>query len=107
MKVFLKQPEMVGVSQQTIKNHLVSGELLKSELFIGANRDMPLPQSNFRKSNNSAAMSIIVTNVNTGENLDYISIYEASKKLGISRPTLKRYLDTGKCFKNTYILKYK
>lgn len=50
-------------------------------------------------------MSIIVTNVNTNETSEYISIYAASKDLGISRPTLKKYLDSGKCLENTYILR--
>lgn len=68
---------------------------------------MTLPQINSRKSKNSAAIPIIVTNVKTGEESNYVSVYEASKELGINRPTLKSYLDSGKCLKDTYILRCK
>jgi len=94
-------------SHHTIKKYLESGELLLKKYFISVNGDMPLPQNNNRKSNNSVSIPITVTNVKTGETLDYISIYEAIRDLGISGPTLKSYLVSGKCLKDTYILKWK
>jgi group I intron endonuclease len=99
--------QAVGVSHHTIKKYLITGAILKKIYLVGANKDMALPESTFRKSNNSAATSIVVTNVNTGEKLEYASIYAASKELGITRPTLKSYLITGKCLKNTYIIQHK
>lgn len=58
----------VGVkSNHTIKKYLLSGELLYGKYFIGVNGEIQLPDNYSRKSNNSAAMPIIVTNVNTGE----------------------------------------
>lgn len=75
----------MGVSRTTIKNYLVSGKLLQNIYFIGANLgDLPLPQLNVQIPKKRVSISIIVTNVNTGENLEYVSIYAASKELGIN-----------------------
>jgi group I intron endonuclease len=93
----------VGVkSNHTIKKYLFSGELLYDKYFIGVDEEVQLPDNYSKKSNNSTSMPIIVTNVNTGEKREYISIYAASKELGISKPTLKKYLDKGECYKKIY-----
>jgi hypothetical protein len=59
-------------SHHTIKKYLISGQLLRAKYFIGAKKDMPLPQSNSCKSNNSVAMPVIVTNVKTNCTSEYI-----------------------------------
>lgn len=92
----------VGVSHHTIRKYLFSGELIFDKYFIGENEEIQLSDSYSKKSSKSTAMAITVKNVNTGEKTEYISIYAASKELGISKPTLKKYLDKGECYKNIY-----
>jgi transcriptional antiterminator len=98
----------VGVkSNHTIKKYLNSGELIQGKYFIGIDKEVQLSDNYIRKSNSSVAMAIEITNVNTGEKKEYISIYAASKELGISKPTLKKYLDKGECYKDIYNIKLK
>lgn len=85
----------------------MSGKLLQNIYFIGANGDMPCLSTMSSKLKKRLSIDIIVTNVNTGESLEYASIYAASKELGVNGPKLRRYLDSGKCLENMYILKSK
>jgi hypothetical protein len=89
-------------SNHTIKKYLLSGKLLKDKYFIGVDKDAQLFEGYSKKSNNKVAIAIRVINLNTGEKKEYVSLYAASKELGIHSCTIKKYLDNGECYKNIY-----
>ena len=94
----------IDVSRKTIKKFLLSGELLKNTYFIKGEESSENIIQTSKKLDN---IPIIVTNINTGENIEYSSMYAASKNLNINSPRLKRYLISGKCLDNKYTIKSK
>lgn len=47
---------------------------------------------------------VVVTNILTNEVLEYISLTDAGKALGVSRPAIKKYIDSGKPIKKIYLV---
>lgn len=47
---------------------------------------------------------VTVKNLNTNEELEFTSLTDAGKSIGVSRTTVRKYLDTGKPVKNQYIV---
>jgi cell division protein FtsI/penicillin-binding protein 2 len=48
-----------------------------------------------------------VTNINTKEVLEFASLTDAAKIIGVSRPAIKKYLGTGKPVKQEYLVEIK
>lgn len=90
------------VCNTTIKKYLISGELLKNTYYIKGGESS---ENILQISKKVANISIRVTNIHTGESIEYSSIYAASQKLNIKRPRLKRYLISGNVLDNKYIIK--
>lgn len=60
-----------------------------------------------RKKNSAATTAllgipVVVKNVNTGEETEYVNLTEAAKAIGVSRTAVKKALDLNKCIKKTY-----
>ena len=49
-------------------------------------------------------ISLLVKNVQTNENLEFSSLTEAAKHIGVSRPAVKKYTDTGKLIQGIYLV---
>lgn len=49
-------------------------------------------------------VSVVVTNVNTKEMLEFASLTDAGKAFGVTRSAIKKYLDTGKVMRKEYIV---
>jgi len=49
-------------------------------------------------------VKVIVKNINTNEELEFTSLTEAGKYIGVTRPAIRKYIDTGKPIKNQYIV---
>lgn len=50
---------------------------------------------------------VVVKNINTGEQTDYINLTEAAKALNVSRTAVKKALDLNRCLKKTFIISKK
>lgn len=50
---------------------------------------------------------VVVKNINTGQETEYINLTEAAKALGVSRTAVKKALDLNKCLKKTYTISKK
>lgn len=50
---------------------------------------------------------VVVKNINTGGETEYINLTEAAKALGVSRTAVKKALDLNKCLKKIYIISKK
>lgn len=49
-------------------------------------------------------VSVIVKNINTNAELEYTSLTDAAKAIGVSRTAVKKVLDTGKTVKEQFIV---
>jgi len=49
-------------------------------------------------------VAVIVKNIQTGEILEYTTMTEAAKALNVSRTTIKNILQSGKIFRESYII---
>jgi len=100
----------IGVDRTTIKNYLISGKLLKNTYYIlgeGEIKVSPLDNKNSVKTTKPGYSSIIVENIKTSEIKEYSTIHAASKELGIYGSKLKKFMLSGECFDNTYIIRAK
>lgn len=52
-------------------------------------------------------VAVVVKNVQTGESKEYLTITEAAKALNVSRPSIKKVLQSGRIFRESYIINYK
>jgi predicted DNA-binding protein (UPF0251 family) len=52
-------------------------------------------------------VAVVVKNIQTGESKEYLTITEAAKALSVSRPTIKKVLQSGRIFRESYIINYK
>jgi len=50
---------------------------------------------------------VVVRNINTGEETEYINLTEAAKTLGVSRTAVKKALDLNKCINKTFSISRK
>lgn len=50
---------------------------------------------------------VVVKNINTGEETEYINLTEAAKTLGVSRTAVKKALDLNKCINKTFSISRK
>jgi len=98
----------IEVSRITVKNYLISGKLLKSTYYIVGEKN-EIIQNNVKPSAQkwAAFIPVVVTNITTGEEIEYSSINAASKVLNTNGHKIKRYIISGKCFENVYLIKYK
>lgn len=46
-------------------------------------------------------MGVVVKNINTNEEIEYLSLTDAAKALSVSRTAVKKALDLEKCLKKT------
>lgn len=49
-------------------------------------------------------VSVTVKNVNTNTELEYVSLTDAAKAIGVSRTAVRKALDTGRAVKGQYIV---
>jgi len=56
------------------------------------------------RKNNPIGTKVLVNNIKTGESLQYQTISDAAKSIGVSRITIKNYLTSGKLLKSTYYI---
>jgi len=47
---------------------------------------------------------VLVKNNDTEENQEFASLTEAAKYIGVSRPAVKKYVDTGKLIQGIYLV---
>jgi hypothetical protein len=52
-------------------------------------------------------ITVVVKNVNTNEELVFASLTDAAQYIGVSRPAVKKYLDTGKLIQKIYLVRTK
>ena len=50
---------------------------------------------------------VVVKNINTNEETEYINLTEAAKAIGVSRTAVKKALDLEKVLKKTYSIRNK
>ena len=49
-------------------------------------------------------VTVIVKNVNTNEELEFVSLTDAAKYIGVSRPAIRKYVDTNKLIQGIYLV---
>ena len=49
-------------------------------------------------------ITVVVENMNTNEELKFASLTDAAQYIGVSRPAVKKCLDTGKLIQKTYLV---
>lgn len=49
-------------------------------------------------------VTVIVKNVDTNEELEFASLTDAAKYIGVSRPAVRKYIDTNKLIQGTYLV---
>jgi len=49
-------------------------------------------------------VSVVITNIDTNEVLEFASLTDAGFAIGVSRPAIKKYLDTGKPIKKIWLV---
>jgi hypothetical protein len=52
-------------------------------------------------------IAVLVKNMNTDEELEFTNLTDAAKYIGVSRPAVKKYLDTGKLIQGKYLVRTK
>jgi len=60
-------------------------------------------QASFSSTAAGSRIPILVTDVITGETKSYLSLSSAGKEMGVSKDTVKKYLESGDLFRETYI----
>jgi hypothetical protein len=50
-------------------------------------------------------MGVVVKNINTNEEIEFLSLTDAAKALSVSRTAVKKALDLEKCLKKTYFIR--
>jgi len=56
------------------------------------------------RKNNPIGTEVLVNNIKTGESLQYKTISDAAKSIGVSPITIKNYLMSGKLLKSSYYI---
>jgi group I intron endonuclease len=100
-------------SQDTLNHmkthHLVDDELRKKRSLAR----LGVKASDYTRAKLSAATTaligipVIVKNINTNEETEYVNLTEAGKALGVSRTAIKKALDLEKVLKKTYYIRKK
>lgn len=52
-------------------------------------------------------VTVKVKNMNTGVELEFVSLTDAAKHIGVSRPAIRKYSDTGKLIQGIYLVNTK
>ena len=100
-------------SQDTL-NHMKTHHLLDDELRKKRSlARLGVKASDYTRAKLSAATTallgipVIVKNINTNEETEYVNLTEAGKALGVSRTAIKKALDLEKVLKKTYYIRKK
>lgn len=62
---------------------------------------------NSRATTALIGIPVVVKNINTGQETEYVNLTEAAKDIGVSRTAVKKALDLNKCLKKIYVISKK
>lgn len=91
----------LSVTQPLIKKYLTTGGLLK-KTYIITSKTVKADQLSIGTA--VRKLSVLVKNIGTGETVEYVTMTEAGKALGVARQTISSYVKSGGLLKNTYII---
>jgi group I intron endonuclease len=104
------------VTEETRKNLSLAatGRVLTEEdkqKISDARKGITLSQETRSKISSAAialrGIAVSVKNMNTDEELEFTNLTEAAKHIGVSRPAVKKYSDTGKLIQGKYLVRTK
>lgn len=89
--------------------HLLDEEVRKNRIKarLGFKASVETRKKNSAATTALLGIPVVVKNVNTGEETEYVNLTEAGKALGVSRTAVKKSLDLNKCINKTYSIRKK